>query len=32
MSAATNKGDSVKIVFVFQKKEEAKEVTLNSAN
>ena len=31
MSVATNQGDSVKVVFVFQKNELTEEVTLNSA-
>ncbi|GIN13028.1 hypothetical protein MKZ19_21730 [Shouchella clausii] len=31
MSVATNQGDFVKVVFVFQKNEQVEEVTLNSA-
>nr|WP_289039212.1 hypothetical protein [uncultured Allobacillus sp.] len=31
MSVATNQGDSVKVVFVYQKNEQTEEVTLNSA-
>lgn len=31
MSIVTNRGDSVKVVFVFQKNEQVEEVTLNPA-
>jgi len=31
MSVVTNQGDSVTVVFVFQKNEQVEEVTLNSA-
>ncbi|MBR7554964.1 hypothetical protein ACFFJI_11735 [Allobacillus sp. GCM10007491] len=31
MSVTTNQGDSVKVVFVYQKNEQTEEVTLNSA-
>lgn len=31
MSVITNQGDSVKVVFVFQKNEQVEEVTLNPA-
>lgn len=31
MSVVTNHGDSVKVIFVFQKNEEVEEVELNSA-
>ncbi|MFC0015066.1 MULTISPECIES: hypothetical protein [Allobacillus] len=31
MTVATNQGDSVKVVFVYQKNEQTEEVTLNSA-
>ncbi|MFD1848862.1 hypothetical protein [Oceanobacillus bengalensis] len=31
MSVVTNQGDSVKVIFVFQKNEQVEEVALNSA-